>query len=143
MVAVKRIEKYLSEEEVPEHVSSLRRAAPSPHEPVDSRVGCTGATFRWPSAPTDDADKKNTKPGFFSKIGSAWGALTGFIGRVFVLLRLRRKPEETPNDDQPEPEEVTEKPFELKDISIVFPEGVMSLVSGPTGSGKSSCKYSS
>ncbi|CAE6351129.1 unnamed protein product [Rhizoctonia solani] len=143
MVAVKRIEKYLSEEEVPEHVSSLRRAAPSPHEPVDSRVGCTGATFRWPSAPTDDADKKNTKPGFFSKIGSAWGALTGFIGRVFVLLRLRRKPEETPNDGQPEPEEVPEKPFELKDISIVFPEGVMSLVSGPTGSGKSSCKYSS
>ncbi|CAE6413166.1 unnamed protein product [Rhizoctonia solani] len=138
MVAVKRIEKYLSEEEVPDYVSSLMRAAPSPHETIDTRIGCTGATFRWPDAPIDDADKKKTKPGFFSKIGSAWGALTGFIGRVFVLLRLRKKPEEVPKDDQPEPEEVPEKPFELKDISVVFPEGAMSLVSGPTGSGKSS-----
>ncbi|CAE6476012.1 unnamed protein product [Rhizoctonia solani] len=142
MVAVKRIEKYLSEEEVPEYVSSLRRAAPSPHEPVDSRIGCAGATFRWPEAPTDDAQKKETKSGFFSKIGSAWGSLTGFIGRVFVLLRLKKRPEEVPKgddgDDRPEPEDVPEKPFELKNVSIVFPEGVMSLVSGPTGSGKSS-----
>ncbi|KAG8762089.1 hypothetical protein FRC11_011215 [Ceratobasidium sp. 423] len=135
-VALKRIEKYLTEEEVPEYVSSLRRESRPPHEPVDTRIGCTGATFRWPGAPTDDANKKKEKSGFFARIGSAWGALTGFIGRIFVLLKLRKEPKGAPKDDQPEEE--PETPFELKDISIVFPEGVISLVSGPTGSGKSS-----
>ncbi|CAE6421059.1 unnamed protein product [Rhizoctonia solani] len=134
-VALKRIEKYLAEEEVPEYVSSLMRSSRPPHEPVDTRIGCASATFRWPAAPTNDANKKDNS-GLFVKIGSAWGALTGFIGRVFVLLRLRKSPEETPQEDQPEEE--PEKPFELKDINIVFPEGVISLVSGPTGSGKSS-----
>ncbi len=33
-----------------------------------------------------------------------------------------------------------EKPFELRNVSVVFPEGVLSLVCGPTGSGKSSCE---
>ncbi|KEP50340.1 multidrug resistance-associated ABC transporter [Rhizoctonia solani 123E] len=135
-VALKRIEKYLAEEEVPEYVSSLMRNPRPPHEPVDTRIGCASATFRWPVAPTDDANKKKDKSRFFAKIGSAWGALTGFIGRVFVLLKLRKKPEETPQEDEPEDE--PEKPFELKDINVIFPEGVISLVSGPTGSGKSS-----
>ncbi|CAE7216653.1 unnamed protein product, partial [Rhizoctonia solani] len=135
-VSLKRIEKYLAEEEVPEYVSSLMRNPRPPHEPTDTRIGCGNATFRWPAAPTDDADKKKDKSGIFAKIGSAWGALTGFIGRVFVLLRLRKKPEETSEENQPEEE--PEKPFQLKNVNIVFPEGVISLVSGPTGSGKSS-----
>ncbi|CAE6396795.1 unnamed protein product [Rhizoctonia solani] len=135
-VALKRIEKYLAEEEVPEYVSSLMRDPCPPHEPTDTRIGCESATFRWPAAPTDDADKNKDKSGIFAKIGSAFGTLARFIGRVFVLLRLRKKPEEVPKDEQPEEE--PEKPFELKDISVVFPEGVISLVSGPTGSGKSS-----
>ncbi|CAE6437640.1 unnamed protein product [Rhizoctonia solani] len=134
-VSLKRIEKYLSEEEIPEYVSSLMRSSRAPHEPVDTRIGCSSATFRWPAAPTDDAKKKDNS-GSFAKIGSAWGALTRFIGRVCVLLRLRKKPEETPKEDQAEEE--PELPFELKDINVVFPEGVISLVSGPTGSGKSS-----
>ncbi|KAJ1301639.1 hypothetical protein OPQ81_008884 [Rhizoctonia solani] len=138
MVALKRIEKYLGEEEVPEYVSSLMRSPRPPHEPLDTRIGCVGATFRWPAAPTDDANKKQTKPGLFTKIGSTWGALTGFVGRIFVLLRLKKKPEEMANDEQPQPEPEPEQPFQLKDISVVFPEGVMSLVCGPTGSGKSS-----
>ncbi|KAH7334355.1 hypothetical protein B0J17DRAFT_770708 [Rhizoctonia solani] len=115
-VALKRIEKYLAEEEVPEYVSSLLRDPRPPHDP--------------PTPASKD------KSGIFTKIGSVFGVLSGFIGRVFVLLRLRKKPEETPKDEQPEEE--PEKPFELKDISVMFPEGVISLVSGPTGSGKSS-----
>ncbi|KAF8756276.1 P-loop containing nucleoside triphosphate hydrolase protein [Rhizoctonia solani] len=142
MVAVKRIEKYLSEEEVPEYVSSLRRAAPSPHEPVDSRIGCAGATFRWPEAPTDDAQKKETKPGSFPRSAPPGGLSLGSLAAYSFSLRLKKRPEEVPKgddgDDRPEPEDVPEKPFELKNVSIVFPEGVMSLVSGPTGSGKSS-----
>lgn len=136
-IALKRIEKYLSEEEVPDYVSSLMRAAPSPHEPIDARLGCAGATFRWPAAPSDDTDKNKNKSGIFAKIGAAWGALTGFIVRVLVLLRLKKTPEEAKEE---QPEEVEDKPFELRDVSVVFPAGVISLVSGPTGSGKSSRK---
>lgn len=141
MVALKRIEKYLSEEEVPNYVSSLMRATPSPLEPVDTRLGCAAATFRWPIAPSDDADKdKNKKPGLFAKIGAAWSGLTGFISRVLVLLRLKKQPEEQDINKDNETETPEEKPFELKDVSVVFPEGVISLVCGPTGSGKSSCE---
>ncbi|KAG8768254.1 hypothetical protein FRC12_005683 [Ceratobasidium sp. 428] len=137
LVALKRIEKYLGEEEVPEYVSSLMRPAPNPHEPIDTRLGCAGATFRWPAAPTDDTDKDKNKSssGVFAKIGAAWGAITGTIGTVLVLLRLRKKPEEKTDET---PEVVEDAPFELRDVGVVFPEGVISLVCGPTGSGKSS-----
>ncbi|GAA5886210.1 hypothetical protein JCM16303_004461 [Sporobolomyces ruberrimus] len=37
-----------------------------------------------------------------------------------------------------EGEEIVEPEFELRDINVSFPEGSLSLVSGPTGSGKSS-----
>ncbi|KAF8598207.1 hypothetical protein BDV93DRAFT_498959 [Ceratobasidium sp. AG-I] len=136
LVALRRIEKYLSEDEVPDYVSSLMRSAPPPHEPADTRIGCAGATFRWPVAPTDDAkDKNKPKTGIFAKIGAVWGAITGSIGRVLVVLRLRKKSE--PKEETPE-EEAEETPFELRDVGVVFPEGVISLVCGPTGSGKSS-----
>lgn len=139
MVALRRIEKYLSEEEVPDYVSSLRRSLPPPHETIDTRIGCAGATFRWPAAPTDDdKDKNKPKTGIFAKLGSAWGAMTGFIGRVLVVLRLKKKAE--PKEEEPE-EQAGEPPFELRDIGVVFPEGVISLVCGPTGSGKSSREY--
>ncbi|KAG9084654.1 hypothetical protein FRC06_003960, partial [Ceratobasidium sp. 370] len=125
LVALRRIEKYLGEEEVPEYVSSLMRPAPNPLEPVDTRLGCAGATFRWPAAPTDDADKdKNkNKSGVFARIGVAWGALTGLIGKVLVLLRLKKAGE----SKEEVPEAVEEPPFELRDVGVVFPEGVMSL----------------
>ncbi|KAG8738112.1 hypothetical protein FRC10_007279 [Ceratobasidium sp. 414] len=136
LVALRRIEKYLGEEEVPEYVSSLMRPAPNPHEPTDTRLGCAGATFQWPAAPTDDADKdKNkNKSGVFARIGAAWGALTGMVGKVLVLLRLKKADE--PKEEAPEV--VEEPPFVLRDVGVVFPQGVMSLVCGPTGSGKSS-----
>ncbi|QRV83260.1 ABC transporter [Ceratobasidium sp. AG-Ba] len=137
LVALKRIEKYLGEEEVPEYVSSLMRAAPNPHEPVDTRLGCADATFRWPAAPTeDDKDKNKSSSGIFAKIGAGWNAVAGAITKTLVLLRLKKAKDEIAKDDEPQTPE--ERPFELRDIGVVFPEGVISLVSGPTGSGKSS-----
>ncbi|KAF8594789.1 hypothetical protein BDV93DRAFT_501773 [Ceratobasidium sp. AG-I] len=136
-VSLKRIEKYLSEDEVPEYVSSLMRSVPLPHEPVDTRIGCSSATFRWSAGTEDDNDDKNSKPetGVFAKISTAWGAVVGSIGNLLVALRLRKK-KETEEEHSEEPTEDTS--FELRDVSIVFPERVISLVCGPTGSGKSS-----
>lgn len=136
-MALKRIEKYLSEDEVPLEVSSLTRQTPSPHTPVDGRIGCVGATFRWTNGSVDKSDiaKAKVETGVIARIRSAWGAL-------LVRLRLRKVAE--PKEVEVEPEQREERPFQLRDISLVFPEGVMSLICGPTGSGKSSreCSHS-
>lgn len=50
-VSLQHIEAYLSEPEVPDYVSSLKRPALDLREPVDSRLGCAGAVFRWPTSP--------------------------------------------------------------------------------------------
>ncbi|KAG8746879.1 hypothetical protein FRC12_014196 [Ceratobasidium sp. 428] len=130
-VSLKRIEAYLNEDEVPECVSSLKRAPLPPHAPIDGRLGCADATFRWIQHPVlGDLDKKTgtQKLGLLGKIQKQWAA-------VLVHLRLRKAREvKTEAAEQPPEEE----PFELKDISVTFPEGVLTLVCGPTGSGKSS-----
>ncbi|KAG8741815.1 hypothetical protein FRC12_015533, partial [Ceratobasidium sp. 428] len=130
-VSLKRIEAYLNEDEVPEYVSSLKRAPLPPHAPVDGRLGCVNATFRWIQHPVlGDLDKKTRtqKMGLLGNIQKQWAAM-------LVYLRLRKAKEvKTEATEQPPEEE----PFELKDISVIFPEGVLTLVCGPTGSGKSS-----
>ncbi|KAF8602913.1 P-loop containing nucleoside triphosphate hydrolase protein [Ceratobasidium sp. AG-I] len=130
-VALKRIENYLSEDEVPPEVSSLTRSTLPPHAPVDGRIGCIGATFRWTHEAVSKPDKSEVQvaTGLVAKIKSAWGVL---------LLRLRLRKAVEPKEPEDEPEQREDRPFELKDVSVVFPEGVMSLVCGPTGSGKSS-----
>ncbi|KAG8730641.1 hypothetical protein FRC11_006220, partial [Ceratobasidium sp. 423] len=56
--------------------------------------------------------------------------------KFLTMLRLRKKV------NPPEAQETTsteeDQPFTLCDVSVVFPEGVLTLVYGPTGSGKSS-----
>jgi ABC-type lipoprotein export system ATPase subunit len=59
---------------------------------------------------------------------------------MLVFLRLRKNPELSTEEVQEDEPGEEERPFELKDISIVFPEGALSVVCGPTGSGKSSRK---
>ncbi|KAF8601971.1 P-loop containing nucleoside triphosphate hydrolase protein [Ceratobasidium sp. AG-I] len=127
LVSLQRIDTYLSEPEVPDHVSSLKRPIPNPHAPIDSRLGCANATFRWSSAPAPTpAAAPKKKPASNSSLWS----------RMLVTMRLRKKVEEQTEEEHDQDEE--ERPFELKDISVVFPEGVLSIVCGPTGSGKSS-----
>lgn len=137
-VSLKRIEKYLSEDEVPEYISSLTRSVPLPHEPVNTRIGCSDATFRWPAVLDNNVDKSYnmSENGLLAKVARAWGVITGSITHVLVALRLKKKKE---LEEEAE-ETVKETPFELQDVSVVFPERVISLVCGPTGSGKSSCE---
>ncbi|KAG8717175.1 hypothetical protein FRC09_014648 [Ceratobasidium sp. 395] len=131
-VSLKRIEAYLNEDEVPEYVSSLKRAPLPPHAPVDGRLGCANATFRWMQHPVlGDLDKetRTQKLGLLGNIQRRWAT-------ILVYLRLRKAKEvKTEATEQL----LEEEPFELKGISVIFPElGVLTLVCGPTGSGKSS-----
>ncbi|KAG9125516.1 hypothetical protein FRC07_007298 [Ceratobasidium sp. 392] len=126
LVSLERVEKYLSEEDVPDFVSSLKRQASAPHAPVDARLGCEGGRFRWPiafSGPAPAPKKPAPKGG--------WHKLLEF-------LRLRKsEPKPTENEGNSDEQE-EQRPFELSDINVVFPEGVLSVVFGPTGCGKSS-----
>ncbi|KAF8697734.1 P-loop containing nucleoside triphosphate hydrolase protein, partial [Rhizoctonia solani] len=125
LVSVQRIEAYLSEEEVPDHISSLKRPPPTSHGPSETRLGCKNASFRWPTVSTHTKTINPTKP----QQSSRWS-------RLLVVLRLRKEP--SPQEAQEPTNTDEDQPFTLRDISVVFPEGVLSLVYGPTGSGKSS-----
>ncbi|CAE6495623.1 unnamed protein product, partial [Rhizoctonia solani] len=125
LVSIQRIEAYLSEEEVPDHISSLKRPPPTSHGPSETRLGCKNASFRWPTVSTPTNTINPTKP----QQSSRWS-------RLLVVLRLRKEP--SPQEAQEPTNTDEDQPFTLRDISVVFPEGVLSLVYGPTGSGKSS-----
>ncbi|QRV95975.1 ABC transporter [Ceratobasidium sp. AG-Ba] len=125
LVSIDRIDKYLNEDDVPDFVSSLKKDITPPHVGIDNRLGCANGRFRWPTSSAQLEPKKPAAP----KKQSLWG-------RFLVLLRLRKPtPDVTIQEPQPEEEE---RPFELSDVSVLFPEGVLSVVFGPTGSGKSS-----
>ncbi|KAH7322247.1 ABC transporter type 1, transmembrane domain-containing protein [Rhizoctonia solani] len=126
LVSIQRIEAYLSEEEVPEHVSSLKRPSPTARGPAETRLGCNNATFRWPTISTAD-QKTNQMPKTHQP--SRWT-------KLLTTLCLRKKV--VPPEAQEETTTDEDRHFTLHDISVIFPEGVLSLVYGPTGSGKSS-----
>ncbi|CAE6492871.1 unnamed protein product [Rhizoctonia solani] len=126
LVSIQRIEAYLSGEEVPDHVSTLKRPS-IPFAPAEIRLGCKNASFRWPIIPA-----VSQKPGEASKVpqSSRWI-------KFLDVLRLRKKV--APPSEAQEPTITEEgRPFTLRNVSVIFPEGALTVVYGPTGSGKSS-----
>jgi ABC-type multidrug transport system fused ATPase/permease subunit len=110
-VSLNRIAVYLEEAEVSEQVSSLKmdRSGPASAE-EDDRLGLENASFKWnevEEAPDakDDKDKngKNTASETDSILTAASDAGS-----------------------------VADHKFELKDLSVVFPEGELTVVTGPT-----------
>lgn len=90
-VALNRIESFLEEEEVPDCVSSLKRAPSSPiPSPEDKVLGIRNGSFQW------------NKP----------------------------KQRANPIDDVVSSEAEEESRFELRDISVMFPVGRLSVVTG-------------
>ncbi|KDQ16443.1 hypothetical protein BOTBODRAFT_186497 [Botryobasidium botryosum FD-172 SS1] len=100
-VALGRISKFLEEEEVPDYVSTLKRAPASSQSLPEEFLGISNGSFRW-NAP------KRTQ-------------LNGSEGESASELM---------NEDS------EENRFELQDISVRFPEGELTVLTGPTGSGK-------
>src|SRR5258707_14265796 len=120
-----RIDKYLTEEEVPSWVSwqsEARTRAYDPREPFDERVGFEDGVFRWTS-PDEKEEAKPSKPSTISRLKSIFKRVSSVddVAKAVDVV------------DEEAPEE-----FELKNINIFFKRGRLNLVSGPTGSGKSS-----
>ncbi|KAJ7647783.1 hypothetical protein FB45DRAFT_987394 [Roridomyces roridus] len=113
-VCLNRIAAYLDEDEVDEQVSSLKKDLSNPSfEMEDDRLGFENASFKWNEVQEDNKDDKNKKPS--SDTDSILTATS----------------------------EVSDHKFELKDLSVIFPQGELTLVTGPTASGKTALLVSS
>ncbi|EKM76533.1 hypothetical protein AGABI1DRAFT_122491 [Agaricus bisporus var. burnettii JB137-S8] len=132
-VAIKRISVYLDEEEVSGQVSSLKKDAspPSATTNSDEGLGFDNATFRWNEVPVDsdkdDNGKENGK-------GKARDPITNSDTVGDDASSTVGDRASSVEADFTASEE--ERCFELKDLNLRFPEGQLTVVTGPTASGK-------
>lgn len=122
-VSIKRIDTFLNEPEVDEQVSSLKKDAVSPPDGANgngsdhdaSPLGIQNGTFRWNSV--EDKKKETKDDG-------------------------KKKTTNGTNGAEPEPapsaaiESTEDHQFELRNINVIFPDGQLTVVTGPTASGK-------
>ncbi|KAF9259759.1 hypothetical protein L218DRAFT_873993 [Marasmius fiardii PR-910] len=132
-VALDRIAAFLGEEEVDERVSTLKAFA-SGGRPISvgqqQGLGLRNATLKWNEVPKDIT--KNEGQSSTSRFGS--------------LSRRRRSsskgaPAEeeattSSSADSTVRSDTSDHRFELRDVSVMFPEGELTVVTGPTASGK-------
>lgn len=95
----------MDEAEVSEQVSTLKknRSSPASPESEDDRLGFENASFKWNEV-EEVEDKNSTKP------ASEADAIRGVD----------------------ESATMADHKFELKNLSIIFPEGKLTVVTGPT-----------
>jgi ABC-type multidrug transport system fused ATPase/permease subunit len=115
-VSIDRISAYLDEDEVTEQVSTLKKVGTGGDVVESEGLGIENASFRWNEVSQTPQQETKSKSWFTrsdSKQKSGMPAPTSV---------------KEPLDDYV---------FELKDISIRFPQGKLTVITGPTASGKS------
>ncbi|KAH9476582.1 ABC transporter 7 [Psilocybe cubensis] len=123
-VALERISVYLDEEEVTEQVSTLKRNSQPSNAIVDEGLGLSNATLRWNEVTVvEKKDKART-----SSISHP--PATTSVPEIAVVAN------EGSSSDSTTLESNEVHKFELSDISVKFPEGKLTVVTGPTASGK-------
>ncbi|KAF9578851.1 hypothetical protein BGW38_005154, partial [Lunasporangiospora selenospora] len=123
IVSLKRINKFIEEEEelvldttVTELDGKAKTSDSGP--PV---IGFVNASFIWPNKEHEQTDTKVVKK-------KSW------IKRLKAKFSKASEPAENP-EPVAEPESIQER-FRLKNVSVNFPVNKLSLIVGPTGSGK-------
>ncbi|KAF9194511.1 hypothetical protein BGZ50_006236 [Haplosporangium sp. Z 11] len=124
-VSIKRINKFLLEEELVKDTTVTKINTKARSDTSHPTIGFVNASYTWPNKEnaTDDASsaKPTMKPSLFQ--------------------RIKSKFTKTPATDVTETPvvevEAVQERFKLKNLSIDFPVGKLSIVVGPTGSGKS------
>ncbi|KAI0827335.1 multidrug resistance-associated ABC transporter [Trametes gibbosa] len=140
-VALDRISTYLEEEEVDEQVSTLKKGRVPPSSEDDSAgLGIVNGTFKWNEVEEkkeEDKDKGKSKD-MSSKANGSNGAngangsspadadAAGPSDEASTIVDSASALGATGGDHR----------FELKDITVLFPEGELTVVTGPTASGK-------
>lgn len=123
-VALKRIAVYLDEDEVTAQVSSLKGASFEPLLPGaddDKGLGLVNASFKWNEV--EEAENQDKDKGKAASPTATSDDTTTAVNNSSTDVDLF-------NDD------LTDHRFELRDVSVMFPEGELSVITGPTASGK-------
>ena len=122
-MALDRIATYLDEDEVDEQVSSLKRShcsASAGYNDGLKGLGIENGTFKWNEVEQKDDDATEI-------VNSVSSASTDDF--------VRETNDETERTSV-SASDFSEHRFELKDISVMFPERQLTVVTGPTASGK-------
>ncbi|KAI0782312.1 multidrug resistance-associated ABC transporter [Abortiporus biennis] len=127
-VALNRISTYLEEEEVDSQVSTLKkiserkenRSHPTPEE--FQGLGIEHGSFKWNEVTEKPEDSKDNDA---SKNKTVTNGANGSGNEETDTLVTADTVSE-----------VVDHRFELKDITVMFPEGELTVVTGPTASGK-------
>ncbi|KAH7100998.1 P-loop containing nucleoside triphosphate hydrolase protein [Auriculariales sp. MPI-PUGE-AT-0066] len=129
VAAMERIDDFLQEDEVPTWMSSLKHDPRKFGDAFDTRLGAANATFQWHATSQKEADKNYTP-----KAQAPIAPWYNLIPRMWFQKAM------TPNApiDVLVPEEDEDQRFMLRNINVLFPRGKLSVITGPTGSGKSS-----
>lgn len=122
-VALDRIAVYLDEDEVNEQVSSLKGShfgASTGDDDTVKGLGIENGSFKWNEVEQEDNDTtKATKSVSSTSTDSVVQDANDETERISISAS-----------------EASENRFELRDVSIMFPECQLTLVTGPTASGK-------
>lgn len=114
--SLERIDNFLNEPEVDDEISSLKKdsAPPSASETDAAPLGFKKASFRWNSTELakSSAETSNGKRPLSTATLTADDSASVTSGDAEAVR------------------------FELRDISISFPQGKLTVVTGPTASGK-------
>ncbi|KAF9196462.1 hypothetical protein BGZ50_000082 [Haplosporangium sp. Z 11] len=121
-VSLRRIDKFLQNEELVKDtvVTRIDGKAPS-HSSTHPIIGFVNATFTWPNKENEQAVAKTAKK-------QTWTQK--------IKAKFSKSPKAVEEPVVAEPRPVQER-FKLENITADFPVGQLSLVVGPTGSGKS------
>ncbi|TFY66276.1 hypothetical protein EVG20_g4808 [Dentipellis fragilis] len=125
-VGLNRIATYLAEDEVDEQVSSLKRARSAPSEDVGKGFGIQEGRFRWnevEKGADKDAEDKGTNA-------------NGSSAEANPQADTEANADADTLNVGDAVGEAGDHRFELRDVNVMFPEGRLSVVTGPTASGK-------
>lgn len=119
-----RISVYLDEDEVTEQVCSLKKTNFGPNTGVDDEgLGLEDATLKWNQV------SEGTKHGQDSSRSAEDSTTTSISGDTAVADSSGSSTEDEDND-------ADDRGFRLRRISVVFPENKLTVITGPTASGK-------
>jgi ABC-type ATPase with predicted acetyltransferase domain len=126
-VTLRRIAVYLDEEEVTDQVSSLKKDYSEPYLSGDDEgLGLECATFKWNEVVEVEKGKQ---------LGQNNSSSSSTISSVTDEASTVIDPESIGDRG--------DRVFELRDMTIRFPEGELTVVTGPTASGKTALLVSS
>lgn len=144
---------YLDEDEVDEQVSSLKRDLRQDPEDGQGGLGLENANLKWNEVISDESQQQQQGDGEDESAVTSPTSPTGTTGtdtttagdeegdvEAGLITRATANTEGELDAEQSlllTPDALTEQPrFELRDIDVRFPEGKLTVVTGPTASGK-------